>query len=97
MERLERERAKTEDTIMRCLSKDKKLYIRKCQYCGTPLALEAAFGVCDSCYTKIRQGGKSALLPAKKALGKNANPKMAKAPQAEAARRHRQRHKRRHI
>lgn len=95
LERLERERAKTEDTIMRCLSKDKNMYIRKCQYCGVPLALEAAFGVCDSCYTKMRQGGKAALLPAKKAHGRTTPARAAGAP--EAARRHRQRHKRRHI
>lgn len=55
--RLEQERAKTEDTIMRYLSKDKKNYIRKCQYCGTPLPFDTAFGVCESCF-KMRQEGK---------------------------------------
>lgn len=57
--RLERERARTEDTIMRCLSKDKKMYIRKCQCCGMPLSFQTAFGVCDSCYALARQQGKS--------------------------------------
>ena len=57
--RLDRERAKTEDTIMRCLSKDKKMYIRKCQVCGAPLSLETSFGVCDSCFALARQEGKS--------------------------------------
>lgn len=50
MARLERERAKTEETIMRFLSKDKKEYIRKCQYCGTLLPLGAVYRVCDRCF-----------------------------------------------
>ncbi len=53
--RLERERGKTEDTIMRYLAKDKKEYIRKCQYCGKPLPVGASFGVCDSCFVQVRQ------------------------------------------
>lgn len=57
-ERLEREREKTEDTIMRLLAKDKKEYIRKCQYCGKPLPVGAAFGVCDSCFVQVRQNRK---------------------------------------
>lgn len=59
-DRLERERVKTEDTIMRYLSKDKKQYIRKCQYCGKPLPLETAFGICDSCYSQTRRERKRA-------------------------------------
>lgn len=54
--RLERERERTEDTIMRYLMKDKKNYIRKCQYCGKPLPFDTAFGVCESCYAARRQG-----------------------------------------
>lgn len=92
--RLEQERAKTEDTIMRYLSKDKKMYIRKCQYCGTPLSLETAFGVCENCHSKIRRDGKAVLPSAQKPL-RTQNRKPDSAP--EAARRHRQRHKRRHI
>ncbi len=57
--RLERERAETEDTIMRYLSKDKKMYIRKCKVCGMPLSFQNAFGICDSCYALSRQEGKS--------------------------------------
>ena len=56
--RLERERGKTEDTIMRYLAKDKREYIRKCQYCGKPLPVGAAFGVCDSCFVQIRNDKK---------------------------------------
>lgn len=56
--RLERERGKTEDTIMRYLAKDKKEYIRKCQYCGKPLPVGAAFGVCDSCFVQVHQAKK---------------------------------------
>lgn len=54
MKRLELERAKTEDTIMRYLVKDKKNYIRKCQYCGKPLPFDTSFGVCESCYAQTR-------------------------------------------
>lgn len=57
--KLKREREKTEDTIMRYLTKDKKNYIRKCQYCGIPLPLETNFGVCDSCYAQMRRGGET--------------------------------------
>ncbi len=56
--RLERERGKTEDTIMRYLAKDKREYIRKCQYCGKPLPVGAAFGVCDSCFVQMRHDKK---------------------------------------
>ena len=54
--RLEKEREKTEDTIMRFLVKDKKNYIRKCQYCGGPLPFDSAFGVCESCFAARREG-----------------------------------------
>lgn len=57
LEKLKREREKTEDTIMRYLTKDKKNYIRKCQCCGVPLPFETSFGVCDSCYAQTRRGG----------------------------------------
>ncbi|MCI9142357.1 MAG: ATP-dependent helicase [Lachnospiraceae bacterium] len=57
--KLKKEREKTEDTIMRCLTKDKKNYIRKCQYCGIPLPLETSFGVCEGCHAQMRQGGES--------------------------------------
>ena len=55
--KLKKEREKTEDTIMRFLTKDKKNYIRKCQYCGIPLPLETSFGVCESCHGQMRQSG----------------------------------------
>ena len=57
--KLKKEREKTEETIMRFLTKDKKNYIRKCQYCGIPLPLETSFGVCESCHAQTRQGGES--------------------------------------
>lgn len=56
IKRLEKEREKTEDTIMRFLVKDKKNYIRKCQYCGAPLPFDSAFGVCQSCFDARREG-----------------------------------------
>ena len=58
--RLEREREKTEDTIMRFLLKDKKNYIRKCQYCGAPLPFDSAFGVCESCFAARKEGRQAA-------------------------------------
>lgn len=54
-DRLDREREKTEETIMRYLSKDKKEYIRKCQYCGAQLPLGAVYRVCDKCYAETRR------------------------------------------
>lgn len=54
MERLDREREKTEETIMRHLSKDKKEYIQKCKYCGTVLPLESNRRVCEKCFEEIR-------------------------------------------
>lgn len=35
---------------MRQLARDKKMYIRKCQYCGGMLPLGSTFRVCDRCY-----------------------------------------------
>lgn len=54
-ERLDSERERTEDTIMKLLAKDKHSYIRKCRYCGGPLPLESTSSVCDSCYEEIRK------------------------------------------
>lgn len=51
--RLEREREKTEETIMRYLSKNKKEYIQKCRYCGSLLLPGAASSVCDKCYAEM--------------------------------------------
>ncbi len=56
--RLEAEREKTEETIMRYLVKDKKEYIRKCRYCGTLLPFESASSVCDRCYAETHRGKK---------------------------------------
>ncbi len=58
LKRLGQEREKTEDTIMRYLSKDKKNYIRKCQYCGKPLPFDSAFGVCESCHGQMDGEGR---------------------------------------
>ncbi len=60
LDRLERERTQTEDTIMRYLSRDKKMYIRKCKYCGIPLNFQNAFGICDDCFALSRRGGRAA-------------------------------------
>lgn len=54
-ERLEREREKTEETIMRQLAKNKKEFIQKCRYCGALLPLGAAGRVCDECYGQMRR------------------------------------------
>lgn len=51
--RLDREREKTEDTIMRILARNKKEYIRKCKYCGSPLSLGTSWQVCDKCYAEM--------------------------------------------
>ncbi|MCM1025509.1 MAG: DEAD/DEAH box helicase [Roseburia sp.] len=90
--RLEQERAKTEDTIMRYLSRDKKMYIRKCQCCGTPLDFESAFGVCDSCYAKQQQEKKAAF-SARRASAKTADRKADRAPEKTKPRRRRRRSK----
>ena len=53
-ERLDAEREKTEETIMRYLTRDKKDYIRKCQYCGALLPLGAQGRICDACYAQMK-------------------------------------------
>lgn len=47
---LEREREKTEATIMRYLSRGKKNYIATCRYCGRQLPVGYAFGKCERCH-----------------------------------------------
>lgn len=54
-DRLDQEREKTEGTIMRLLAKNKKDYILKCRYCGSPLLLGAIGQVCDKCYAQMHQ------------------------------------------
>ena len=54
LDRLDREREKTEETIMRHLAKNKKEYICKCKYCGTVLPLATTGRVCDKCYAEMR-------------------------------------------
>ena len=53
-DRLDREREKTEETIMRLLSKDKNVFIRKCQFCGAPIPLSSTSRACDSCYEEMK-------------------------------------------
>ena len=53
-ERLDKEREKTEETIMRLLSKDKNVFIRKCQYCGAPIDFSSTSRMCDNCYAEIK-------------------------------------------
>ena len=53
-DRLSAEREKTEETIMRYLTKDKRDYIRKCQYCGALLPLGAQGRICDACYAQMK-------------------------------------------
>ncbi len=55
LERLDQERAKTEETIMLYLSKNKKEYIRKCQFCGALLPLGVSSRMCDRCYEEMRR------------------------------------------
>lgn len=55
VERLAREREKTEDTIMRYLVGNKKDYIQKCKYCGKPLPFGFGFTVCDECRNSGRR------------------------------------------
>ena len=49
-ERLETEREKTEASIMRYLSGNKRDYIMKCRYCGRTLPFGYEFQVCEQCY-----------------------------------------------
>jgi ATP-dependent RNA helicase SUPV3L1/SUV3 len=46
---LEKEREKTQDTIMQLLAKDKHEYILRCKYCGRILPVDSPFRVCTSC------------------------------------------------
>jgi hypothetical protein len=46
---LEKEREKTQDTIMQLLSKDKHEYILRCKYCGRILPVDSPFRVCSNC------------------------------------------------
>ena len=54
-DRLDKEREKTEETIMRLLSKDKNVFIRKCQFCGAPIDLSSSSRMCDSCYAEMKE------------------------------------------
>lgn len=47
---LEKERAKTEATIMQLLGKGKKTYIARCQYCGKLLPVGYRFPKCEVCF-----------------------------------------------
>lgn len=49
-ELLEKEREKTENTIMRYLTGKKNDYIERCKYCGKTLPVGYMFKVCDRCY-----------------------------------------------
>ena len=56
-----RERAKTEDKIMRYLLKDKAVYIKRCRSCGRTLPIDSPFGYCDRCWkTGVVYGGRRA-------------------------------------
>ena len=48
-----RERAKTEERIMRYLLKDKGEYIRRCRYCGRMLPINSPFGTCEKCWRNL--------------------------------------------
>lgn len=54
-ERLEKERERTENIIMRFLSKDKGNYIHTCKYCGSILPVGSSFRVCDQCHGVSRR------------------------------------------
>ena len=47
---LEREREKTQSTIMQLLSKNKKEYILRCKYCGRILPLDSPYNLCEDCF-----------------------------------------------
>lgn len=49
---LQEEREKTENTIMRYLTKGKRDYIARCRYCGKLLPLGSPFQVCESCHRR---------------------------------------------
>lgn len=54
-ERLEKERERTENIIMRFLTKDKGHYIYTCKYCGAILPVGSSFRVCDQCHSASRR------------------------------------------
>ena len=47
-----KERAKTEDHIMRLLLKEKSLYIKRCRYCGRTLPIDSPFSCCERCFQR---------------------------------------------
>lgn len=47
---LEKQREKTEATIMQYLTKGKHNYIARCKYCGKQLPVGSPFQVCDDCF-----------------------------------------------
>ncbi len=47
-----RERARTEDQIMRLLLKEKSIYIKRCRYCGRMLPIDSPFNCCERCYAR---------------------------------------------
>ncbi len=53
MDRLNREREKTEATIMKLLAKNKADYIAKCRYCGKAMALGTPKQICDKCHEEL--------------------------------------------
>ncbi|MDY5483466.1 MAG: DEAD/DEAH box helicase [Clostridium sp.] len=55
---LEKERAKTEGTIMQFLGKGKKTYIARCQYCGRMLPVGYPYRKCEQCFQAGRKGAK---------------------------------------
>ncbi len=59
LERLDKERERTEDIIMKYLARNKHDYIRKCRYCGGPLPLDSNSSVCDGCYEEMRRKRKA--------------------------------------
>ena len=67
-DRLSAEREKTEETIMRYLTKDKRDYIRKCQYCGALLPLGVQSRICDACYAQMK--GNRSLFARRKGSGR---------------------------
>jgi ATP-dependent RNA helicase SUPV3L1/SUV3 len=50
---LEKEREKTQDTIMQLLAKDKHEYILRCKYCGKILPVDSPFRVCAGCRREV--------------------------------------------
>ena len=46
---LQKEREKTEAAIMQLLSKGKKSYISRCQYCGRMLPVGYGYRICERC------------------------------------------------